>query len=222
LAKSSEKSDILKPLIPPEGDKEVGPTIYAILDEILKDKDQLGKPKRWMRNAELVRNKFWKLSSLSVPQVSANLIHTHLVRIVNQLTDNSPTFNVVPAGDMGDSVEEALRVLHDVIDNWWRESEQQDVFAGSVKNGETYGTAIEKIYFNPDAENGIGDVQVDIVDPFHFGFYPVDSNDIQKCDAVLHFRPMPIRDVRRIWKDKADQIVADDELIKSLGDDRRT
>ncbi len=209
-------------LIPKEGDPEVGKKVFQILGEILKDKEDLNIPGKVKRNYELVNNKFWKQDSSVLPLATANLIFTHNQRVVNQLTDNNPTFNVVPEGDVGPGYEEALYRVQNTIDHWWNETEQQAKFTVSVKNGEMTGTAIEKWYFDPSQKHGIGEVDTDNVDLLHFGVWPLDARKLEDCDAVLHYRPYSVRDVKRIWGDKAAKVVADEDIIQQLGDERRT
>jgi hypothetical protein len=214
--------------LPPASDKEaVGKRIFQALNEIINDKIDLGLHSKWMRNHELIHNKHWRdTSSAPVPLVSANLIFVHIQRTANTLTDNNPTFNVSRLSD--DEAEtyppEIFDDIQHAADHWWTDQEQQDVLDSSVRNGEEYGIATEKVIFNPDVESEIGEVETVIVDPFHFGFYPVklkDPRDLQKSEAVLHFYPMSIREAKRRWADVADQIKPDSEILKDLGDERR-
>ena len=93
---------------------------------------------------------------------------------------------------------------------------------GSIQNGETYGCTVEKVVFNPDLEYGLGEVETEIIDPFHFGFYPVDLNpqNMRKAEANLHYWPMSVLEARRRWPDFEGKIQSDDDYLKELGDDR--
>jgi len=208
-------------LIPAEGDKDLGIKIFGILDKVFKDKQKLGLPARMKRNTELVKNKFWKSTSKEVPLTSANLIYVHVRQVVNQLTDNNPTFEITPLGLTDDEQEKAYDKLRNTADFWWRNTEQQALYRKSVWSGEVNGTAIEKVVFNPELEMGIGEVETVMVDPFHFGVFPLDCTDLQKAEVILHFRPYTVREVKRMWGDKAAEVQADNALIKELGDDRR-
>lgn len=218
LTKPTTNTDLA--LIPAEGDENVGIKVFEILDKIIKDKNNLGLPTRWKRNTELVKNKFWKSTSKEVPLTSANLIYVHVRQVVNQLTDNNPTFDITPLGMTDDEQEAVFDKLKNTADFWWRDQEQQAIFRRSVWNGETNGTYIEKVIFNPDLEM-IGEVETILVDPYHFGVYPVDCTDTQKAEVVLHFRPYTVREVKRMWGEAAKDVTPDNSLIKELGDDRR-
>lgn len=208
-------------LLPMEGDPKVGKKVFEILGEIVADKINLGLHQSWYERYRLSRNMVWKNDTKKVPLLSANLLHTHRQRTVNTLTDNNPTFNLAKCGQVREEADEAFTKLQWTAEHWWRETEQQDKFSSSVANGEMYGTAIEKVVFDPDLEYGIGEVRTVIVDPYHFGVYPVDIKENQDAEANLHFYPMSIREAKRRWPEHADKIKSDAELVKELGDERR-
>jgi hypothetical protein len=211
-----------KELIPAEGDKDVGTTVFEILGEIISDKNAQGLHCTWTERYRLSRNMPWKNDTKKVPLTTANLLFTHRQRTVNTLTDNDPTFNLAKTGNVGDIAEDAFTNLMRASEHWWREQEQQAILEMSVNDGEMYGCAIEKVTFDPDLEFGIGEVRTTNVDAFHFGVYPVDTKvNNQDAEANLHFYPMTVRKARRMWPDKAKEIQADDDLIKELGNDRR-
>ena len=222
-----------KELLPPEGHAQVGTEAWKVLAAVVHDKENLGLPQKWQRYYELRRNKHWKSQSQGgINLVTANLIYTHMQRVVNTMTDNDPTFNIVQMDDPGASGE-LFGNLQSAAESWWIDTEQSDDFARTVTNGENYGICIEKVVFNPDIEIGIdeageitplGEVETIIVDPFHFGVFPVKMTDpkkLQQAEAVLHFYPMSVRQVKRTWGKVADDVKPDSDLIKELGDSRR-
>ena len=212
-------------LIPPQDHSDVGPTVFRIWGEVISDKIKLGLHAEWERNPELVRNKHWRNKKNSgVPLVSINLIHAHVQRTCNTMTDNHPTFNVSKAGDVEQIDPKYFEDLAHAVDFWWNDQEQQDVLDTSVHNGETYGPAVEKVIFNPDLESNLGDVETIPIDPFYFGFYPTklaDSRNLQKSEAVFHFYPMTVREAKRRWPKFKDEIKPDSEVLKDLGGERR-
>lgn len=204
-------------LIPPEGTAKVGQKVYELVGQIIKDKIDKGLHAKWLEHYRLSKNRPWK-SDANVPLTSANLLHTHRQRTVNTLTDNEPAFNVAQVGQVED---EDLQRLQWTAEHWWREQEQQDVFAASVSNGEMNGIAIEKVWFDPDLEIGIGEVRTEVIDPFHFGFWPLDlKRRIQDSEACFHFYPKSVRWVKRQWPDQAAKIRADKEVLNDLGSER--
>ena len=207
-------------LIPPEGHQDVGRRVFDILDQVLADKESMGLENKWYRFYELGKNKQWRKHSDDLTLVSANLLSVHRRRTINTLTDNNPTFNVRRIITKDDTDEKFKMVLR-ATEYWWNETEQQDIFELSVHNGETYGVCIEKSVFDLDKEYGIGEVDTINVDPFHFGIYPVKCKEIQKAQAVLHYYPMSVRDIKRTFGKAANEVTADSEVMNSLSDDRR-
>lgn len=216
-------------LIPPEGDKDVGKKVFQILDAIIKDKENLGLTGPdgiWTRNHELVHGRHWRKSpSKKVPLVTANLIKDHRTRTVNELTDNNPTFNAILAGQPTDEQKRGFSILPKVAEHWWNETEQQDKLETSTLNNEDYGITVEQMTFDDEAEDGIGEAKTVIIDPFCFGWWPLnlaDISELQTREAVLVYYPMSVREAKRKWPDVADQIKPDsDEYDDALGVERR-
>lgn len=205
--------------LPPAGHPGLGEELLRIVGEVIKDKQQMGLHSKWMRNYKLAKGAHWEKMA-KVPQRTANLIHVHIQRTINTLTDNNPTFNVSQTGEI-EAEEDVFSKIQMACEFWWNEQEQQSVLEMSVRNGEIYGTTIEKVIFNPDLEYGIGEVETVVVDPFHFGVYPVKCTDVQKAGIALHFYPMSVRDARKMWPEFADRIKGDGQFLEELGSDRR-
>jgi len=206
-------------LLPPEGHKKVGERVFTLLGEVIGDKNALGLHTKWLEHHRLSRNQYWKRTSTKVPLISINLLHAHKQRTKNMLTDNNPTFNLVQLG--GDTDDERYLKLQRSCEYWWIEEEQQDLFESSVSNGEDYGVCIEKVIWNPEAEKGLGEVKTINVDPFQFGFYPVDCKNPNEAEAVFYYYPMTVRQARRKWPAKASDIKPDEVFLSELGTERR-
>lgn len=217
MAANPEYEQLLPPADKPE---EVGRKVFCLLEEVIKEKVRLGLTTKWLHHYRLGRNQPWQGGNpKGVPLASVPLLFTHRQRTVNTLTDNDPTFNV-PQID-GTESPETYQTIGKAADYWWREQEQQAIFEKSIINGETYGVAVEKVSFNPDLEYGIGEVETTVVDPFYFGLYPVTCLDLQKAEAILWYKPMTVREARRLWPGKAASIKSDTELLSQIGDDRK-
>ena len=213
-------------LLPPEGDPEVGTRLFGLVADTITRKKDLNLPTTWTRNYQLRKGQHWKNNSASRPLNTANLIGTFVTRTANNLTSNNPTFDVTMGGPDDDPKNrQAYDDVHKTAQHWWTQTEQQALFRRSVIKGETYGIAITKMAFNPDLNMGMGDVETIIVDPFCFGWYPMDSIsdplDLQKTEANLFYRPMTVREAQRRWPKFADQFKSDEEYFKDLGEERR-
>lgn len=211
LEKHEEQS--IRSLIPPDNSEEVGTAVFALLEEILRDRDRRRLPGKWLRNYEMYRNKHWR-SHGRVPLVSANMVYNHIERTVNMLTDNNPTF------DIHSTVPDISNALHKLAQYWWNETEQQDVLAESIKMSEIHGCVGEKVIFNPNLNNGLGEVEVITVDPHDIGFWPTNEKRYEKWEAVLHFYTMPVNQLRRKFPDVAAEIMPDELMKHKYGQER--
>ncbi|TVM31169.1 hypothetical protein [Oceanidesulfovibrio marinus] len=208
-------------LLPPEGHGRVAYRIVELVEQCLADKADRGLPQKWKDAYRLKVNKAFIHRSTARPQVGVNLLHRHRVRTVNTLTDNQPSFDLAPAAPVPEDMQDPLTSLHRLTRYWWQETEQQSSFERAVDRGETYGIAIKKVVFDPDAESGLGEVLTVNIDPFRFGVYPTNCEDVQKAEAVFHFYPMSVREARRRWPENAKKIKPDREVLEQLEDYRR-
>ena len=208
-------------LLHEEGHPMLGYRIFALLNEVIQNKQNLGLPAKWNRCYEFGKNKHWRQSSKkNVSLVTANLLHTHRTRTVNMLTDNNPTFNIRPAGVLDADKEDLYHTMLKTSEYWWKETKQQKSFEKTVNKGETYGLTTEKMLFNPDLEQGIGEVETALIDPFHIGWWPIKQDDIQKCEGVFHYYPITVREARRRWPEFAEKIKSDGDMLDKLSDAR--
>lgn len=213
-----------KSIIPPEGDKKVGPAIFQLLHKVVKDKQDIGLHGRIQRNHQLKMGEHWKQTGTGVPLVVVNLLWNHIQKNQNLLCDNNPVFNVAKVGEIPLDQEDSIDLIQRTAEHWWNEQEQQAVFEDTVNFGEEYGATIEYTRFNKDLEFAMGEVETLNVDPLFFGFYPPElknPRELQKCDALFFFYPMSIREIKRTWPETSGKVKADEDLIQELGDERR-
>jgi hypothetical protein len=207
-------------LVPPEGNKKVGRTVFQLLDAILQDKESLGLPRKWHYHERLAQNKHWKSSSKKASLRSANLLHTHRIESRNLLTANSPTFDVEKIGGSEIDEDKYMDLVH-TTQHWWLSQEQHKIYSREVDTGEIAGCVVDKVRFDPDAEFGIGEAVAERIHPFYFGMWPLDCEDNQKADANFHFEPVPTRKLRKEYPNLAKQIKPDSEWLSKIGDSRK-
>ena len=209
-----EEKALTRSIIPEAGHENVGHYCFYVLGEVVRDKDSKKLPDKWLRNYELFRAKHWKSRS-TVKLATVNLIWNYITRTVSLLTDQNPTFDILAAND------KVASTIHKVARYWWNETEQQGVLSDSVTMSEINGCVVEKTSFNPALNNGLGEVETITVDPHNFGFWPLDEKRAEKWEAALHYYPVPINQVRRLWPDMAEYVKPDEMWRKQLGEARR-
>ncbi|MBI9091806.1 MAG: hypothetical protein JEZ12_21555 [Desulfobacterium sp.] len=206
-------------LLPPEGDPAVADTVTERANECLQYRKDQGKDSEWNRYHDYRRTKHWK-NDPERKLLTANLLATHHQQTVNGLTDNSPTFNVVPAGPLNGDAKEVLAPVRHTLTHFWSNQEQQHILEESVFNSNLYGCVAERGVFNPRINFPQGDVEFESFDPFYFALYPVNVKKLEKAMAVFFFVPMSIFEARRTWPHAADKIVCDSDAFTQIGDDR--
>lgn len=218
--KSTTPSEYRTELLPPEGDADVGKTIWGYLEHIISDKINVGLHDKWLYYYRLGRNQHWREASAKLSLTSPNLLFTHRQRTINMMTANNPTFNVKRIGPINPDQEDKVNVLLHLSEEWWIENEIQHAMEQAVHNGETYGACIGYVPYDPMGNGGDGDVLVYVIDNFQFGWWPLDV-PYERAEACFYFRPMSVREARRKWPKMKEQIVPDDEWMQDLGRERR-
>jgi len=207
-------------LIPPKGHKGVGLAVESIFKEVVEYRDEFNFSKNMTRYYSLRCNNHWRFEDSELNLISANMLGTYHKKTVNQLTDNNPTFNAVPDGDLGDDAQEQLSLLTNVIDTWWIDNEQQSVLEESVYTGELYGFVAEYAYPDSTINFPVGDISVDTLDPMYFSLYPPAERKQRKAQAFIRWYEKPVKEAKRLWPDSANKIVPDSSIKQEVGDER--
>jgi len=207
-------------LVPKEGDESVGRACWEMLDQVIRYKISIGLHAQMKKFYSLRKNVHFKGEMKGSGLVSANMLGTIHERTVNLLTDNNPTFEASKTGEAAEG-ENVDIILH-ASDHWWSESEQQSLLEESISNGELYGLTFEKGVWNAKLNYPLGDFETIVIDPIYCGLYPTRSKEVEKAQAILHYEPVSVWELKRRFPKFADKIQADNEYIKELGDDRRT
>ena len=207
-------------LVPKEADESVGRACWEMLDQVIRYKISIGLHAQMKKFYSLRKNVHFKGEMKGSGLVSANMLGTIHERTVNLLTDNNPTFEASKTGEAAEG-ENVDIILH-ASDHWWSETEQQSLLEESISNGELYGLTFEKGVWNAKLNYPLGDFETIVIDPIYCGLYPTRSKEVEKAQAVLHYEPVSVWELKRRFPKFADKIQADNEYIKELGDDRRT
>jgi hypothetical protein len=207
-------------LLPPAGTEGVGIGIAQMLEQIFSYRDEIRLAERCVRYYKLRRNEHWKYNNKDLNLLSANLLGSHHQKTCNMLTDNNPTFNAVPGGQLGENAQEQLSLLENVTDAWWVDTEQQSNFEESVHVGELYGTVAEQVFYDVNQNFPLGEIDTKTIDPLYVSLYPPKCRTVDEAEAILTWYPMSVRKARREWPEVAAKLVGDMSLLDDIGDDR--
>lgn len=191
--------------IPKEGDKKVGRFIWGKFQLCKQEKDRLNLHSKWMRNYELKRGKHFKTTNSKWPLVPINIFYVVVSRTKAHLTDSKPRFEIVAHDE---NAQEQAPIMNSAAANWWKRTMQLKKHADSIDNGETYGTTIEKMIFNPSLEGGKGDIETVVVDPFKVFPWP-SVREIQKMPYFFEIEVLEIEEIERLFPESKGKIQPD-------------
>lgn len=167
----------------------------------------------WQNNYEFVfGGKQWTVDRAAW-RFSEVVNHTwaNIMTEVGIQTDARPRvqFNAVESSDY--DFAKQLEKINDV--NWGKYPWLQRV-ADTVLQSKWVHAAHAEVAWNPDLEDGLGDPEYKILDPFYCYPDPV-ATDIETCRGFIYAAPVPTGELKRRYPNLSDRIHADIETIGS-------
>ncbi len=135
-----------------------------------------------------------------------NIIRSTIQSTIPILTDSRPGFGVLPR-EPGDY--QFADNLSKVVEAIWENRSADHTLVEVLMDSLMLSAGICKVTWNTDLEDGLGDVDLQPLDPEDI-FIPKQATDFDKnCGWVLHRTRKKLGQIRRQFPDKADQIHAD-------------
>ena len=135
-----------------------------------------------------------------------NIIRSSIQAILPILTDAHPGFNVIPEEPADYSFADTLSKL---TESWWDKSSLDHTLIEIIMDSFIYDAGIAKITWDPDLQDGIGDVKMDCVDPRDI-YIPPQARDFDKdCPFVVHLTKKSVGELKIKFPDKASLIKPD-------------
>lgn len=219
LLTEEDDYDEYNEIVPRKGDKDVGKVLMGIVNSCIKDQQDHGRYERWAMYEDMGRNIHFTSGSETegIPLTSCNLLHKNRTKALNSLFANKPTFNAKPAGRMEADQEENLKLVERAAEHWFREQHIIEIFRQKIGFfGETDGTYIGKMTYDPKAEGGVGEVVLSEVNPRHYLVYPTDAANAQDADINIFLKPMTVRAANRQYPAFKGKIKPDSEILNKV------
>lgn len=195
----SQSAGISEKKIPedqPQVDQTIANSVLNAYREAKRFRAQFDK--NWERWYRLYAGQHWdgpRPEWRSTPVV--NFIFSTIETILPIMTDNNPQINVVPKNQ--DS-QQMSAIMGTIMEKLWCTNSMPMKLPETIKNALKYGTAIQKVWWNPKMSDGLGDVAVSVVDPRHF--YPSPgAKNIQDAAYVIFAANVPLDSVIRDFPD---------------------
>lgn len=178
------------------------------VDEAYLSPEHDERRRKWQRFIKEFSGKWWNENELEKTdsRVFCNFIFSTIQTTAPLLTDNRPIWSLMPRRYF---YQRLADVYNDALKYVWDATRMDEKMLDAVYDSLIHGTAILKVYFDPDAANGLGDVAVDIVDPFDFVIAP-GYDDIWNASWCGMRKLIPVGDVKRMFPDKANEITPED------------
>jgi hypothetical protein len=167
---------------------------------------------RWRRFDKIYRSDQWFESvpdDRSTPVL--NFTFALIRSLIPRLTDNSP--EILVKARLSEKDSELAEILGTVLQHiWYTNKMQEQRITETALHMLKYGTAIAKVVWNPDAWDGVGEVEYSTIHPINF--YP-DPRAYTIEDMEYYFIRMakPMEYFLRRWPDKGKLVVPDSDWM---------
>ena len=190
--------DLTKPLI------EVNDTAQAVL-RFYEDAKQLSREriKRLRQDYRIRVNDLWnemdhggKPVWLSEPKMNFVVNQTEV--FVAMMTANNPKFHV-----FGRNREDEIgaKKFNGQLGFWWDKERMRTKLKGFLENAVPYGTGISKLYLDPTAQNGLGEIKIKNCKPESILIDP-DSESFEEAGYIIHHDWVDVSKIREMYNAK--------------------
>jgi len=181
--------------------------VRLVLDLIQQGKAYRSKfDEDWDTRRDFYEGKQWKTGSNANSKPVMNIIRQTIQAIIPLLTDQRPGFNPEPKDPTDYEFAKCVATL---IETWWDNTAMDHTLIEAIFMSMLYDCGILKVTWDPDLEDGIGDVNVESIDPRDI-YIPRGAQDFTKnCGWVIQMSKKTVGEVRRMFPKMADMIKAD-------------
>lgn len=139
-----------------------------------------------------------------------NIIRSAIQTQIPILTDSRPTFTLSGKQPNDHKFAEAL---NDYVESWWRKNEMSLTIVDVLTDTMIPGTGILKVKWNQDLEEGLGDVDVELIDPedIFVNSMARDFSQAKGCKFVVHKTRRTVGEMKRKFPKKAHLIKTDSD-----------
>lgn len=168
------------------------------------------KVAQWSKNYRLLRNRTWNnYRPPWMPNPEIPEIIPILATLTAWMTDQRPTFSATPAmqsaSPFRDQISKVSDDLKTVMQSLWTVHKFEAETEKAVWDSYIYGTGVFKCGWNNALDNGLGNAQLQRIDPY--SFYP-DPNATSLTDAnyFIEANRISIQEMDRRWPGSAKKV----------------
>jgi hypothetical protein len=148
---------------------------------------------QWSQNRKAYLGKLWDPKRPTwKASPTTNFIYTAIENILPIMTDSAPIVTIQAKSPESRPLADMLEA---VVADLWQEMKMPKHLPLWCKNFLIYGSAIMKVYWDPEADFGLGGIRADVIDNFHF--YPdPDASSVQDARYVITAVPTSVDEVK--------------------------
>lgn len=165
------------------------------------------------------RYKFYKGDQHDgVKQPTMNIIRSTIQTMLPLLTDAKPGINIT-ATEPNDF--EFSKTLQKILESWWDKPEvsMQHTLIEVIMDQSIYDAGICKVYYDMNADNGMGDVRVKSIDPKNIYINPEAVDFDKDCTYVIEKQRLTISWLKKMFPEHSSKIKSDSAENKHFDTD---
>lgn len=186
-------------------DKPDGYSIPAMVRELFSRSRESRRPllDQWRINYRALNNRSYRIGLNSWSEDPAvNQIWPIIASMTSWMTDQRPTFRVVPTAEAfseyWDFYDALSRDLSTVLTNCFQQYQLDAEIDVMLWDIHTYGVGYIKTQWEPWLADGLGDMTFRRVDPFTIYPDPY-AHDMSDCSYIIEAKTMTVADADRAW-----------------------
>lgn len=184
-----QSSKLMSPHEQPKTDPEKGgeksePSLVNIVKRMYENAKDARKERdaSWVEYWDFYNGKQWSGTNLKKSPPNVNILRAIVQTILPIMTDTSPSFGMV-ARDPNDY--DFAELFVNVVRVWWSKRHMNHVLVETLMDSLVTDVGILKVVWNPDLDDGRGDVEVTVRDPKHV-YVPRTAIDFDRnCPYVI-------------------------------------
>jgi hypothetical protein len=189
------------------GDQEAQKDVQLVLRRLEEGKKAREKfDGNWDEYRAYYKGEQWKDQKNRKNRPVTNIVRPVVQTILPIMTDNQPGFNVTGKKPQDFQFAETIQK---VDEDMWERRGWNHTLIEKLMDACIIGTGIAKVTWNNDLEDGLGDVDVQRVDPKEI-YVPKNAVDFDKnCPWAIHKPLRRLSEIKRRFPEFADQLTPD-------------
>lgn len=201
----------MQPVMPTDGgairdpeEQREAEMVLRLYERGKKSREQFDKD--WTKFKDFYEGRQWdqRRPSYKASPV-ANICRQTVQTILPILTDAQPGFNI---GAKEPSDYDFADFFSEIVPTWWQRGDMNLKLLDPLMDEMIYGIGYAKVVWDPEAEEGAGDVVVGVVDPTML-YFPEGAKSFEDgCPWVIQEIWKPLGEIKRKFPDRAELIQA--------------